>query len=286
MTAASTNAGRAQTTSQRDAAHANGSMPCRPRGQRHSNTTTSLPEPPLRLPRATGRPLASTCHRRTPASLPHAVALRSPPNSDLHATATPRRSWDGTSPSPPRLRGRCPGILFSSQPPAPEMQTGLPCRLPAVGGTTPTPPTPLRRPRAAALASLSEADLHAPQIERISIWEDADQAAPQGPAPRATVAGAAATTAAPASSHHRSPPPRARRLGFLKPRPPPPPRAGPPPRAQNSPTTFGSGVPPPPRRRPPAAAAGEAKAGRSLAALGFRPWRRLGERREGASASF
>nr|XP_051221749.1 actin-binding protein wsp1-like [Lolium perenne] len=207
MTAASTNAGRAQTTSQRDAAHANGSMPCRPRGQRHSNTTTSLPEPPLRLPRATGRPLASTCHRRTPASLPHAVALRSPPNSDLHATATPRRSWAGTSPSPPRLRGRCPGILFSGQPPAPEMQTGLPCRLPAVGGTTPTPPTPLRRPRAAALVSLSKADLHAPQIERISIWEDADQAAPQGPAPRATAAGAAATTAAPASSHHRSPPP-------------------------------------------------------------------------------
>nr|XP_051229151.1 uncharacterized protein LOC127346954 [Lolium perenne] len=101
-----------------------------------------------------GSPLPQACRtgkgRRTPASLPHTVALRSRPElrppRDRHAKEELGRHIPVATAS----RGRCPGILFSGQPSAPKMRTGLPSPAARCRGTAPTPPTPSRRPRAAA----------------------------------------------------------------------------------------------------------------------------------------
>nr|XP_051202652.1 uncharacterized protein LOC127316292 [Lolium perenne] len=278
-------------------------MSCRPHVQRHSSTTTSLPEPPLRIPRATGRPLASTCHhpetletaprppraapprhhpctvahlrhrpagtskgRRTPASLPHTVALRGHPELRTPRDRHTKEKLGPHIPSPLRPRDRCPGILFFGQPSAPKMLTSLPCRLPAVGGTTPTPPTPPWRPRAAALASLSEAGLHTPKSSASRSWRTPTRpprwaprrGRPPPEQPRPPQRRRAATTATPRPEPAGSLP-QAPTATATAPHEPVLHRA-----PRNSLTTFGSGVPPPPRRRPPAAAAGEAQAERVL----------------------
>jgi hypothetical protein len=78
-----------QRASEMAIAHANGSMPRRPRGQGHGSTTTLHSKPPHRLPRTAGRHLLPANHRSrdagTNASTTRSGAAVLPP---WHAPAT------------------------------------------------------------------------------------------------------------------------------------------------------------------------------------------------------
>nr|XP_051190198.1 formin-like protein 5 [Lolium perenne] len=183
---------------------------------------------PVAVPRRTGK------GRRTPASLPHTVALRSRPElrppRDHHAKEELGRHIPVTTASPgplpqhPRLRPAA-GAEDADRPPLPAA---------CVGGMAPSPPTPLRRPRAAALASLSEADMQSPKSSGSRSGRT-----PTRPPRRPRAEGNRRQSSRDLGSVDEQPPPqppaRARRLGILQPRPPSPPRAGPPPRAQELP---------------------------------------------------
>nr|XP_051211498.1 uncharacterized protein LOC127328988 [Lolium perenne] len=248
--------------------------PARPEPRRHPCTVAHLCH----------RPVGTGKGRRTPASLPHTVALRNRPElrppRDRHAkeelgrhipvaTASP-----GPLPRHPLLRPAV-GAEDADRPPLPAAR----CRGHGLDTTNAIQASQGRRP-----GLLERGRPGIPQIERISIWEDADQAAPQGPVPRATAARTTATSAAPASSHHRSPPPEpagsaSSSPGRHRPHEPALHRAPGNPRPPSA-----AGCRHRRGRRPPAAAAGEAQAGRSFGGARFRPWRRLGERREGELA--